>query len=72
MYRMIDKIKDSFEVKRTVPGNVDYYEENGLDLARYKYVFWVTSSNRMGESQSTSQVIFNPPPVGKRRHHFCW
>ncbi len=61
---MIDKTLDSFEEKRTVPGNVDYYEENGLDLSRFKYIFWATSSNRMGESLPTLQLIFNPPPIG--------
>lgn len=64
-YRMIDKTSDSFETKRTVPGNVDYYEENGLDLSNFKYVFWVTSSNRMGESQTSSQLVLTPPPKGR-------
>jgi hypothetical protein len=61
---MIDKSADSYEIKRTVPANIDIFEENGLDLSRSKYIFWVTSSNRMGESQPSSQVMLSPPPVG--------
>lgn len=66
--RVIDKMSDSY-VKRTVPGNVDYHEENDLDLSRFKYVFWVTSSSHMGESQPSKQLIFSPPPLGKNNLH---
>ncbi|XP_035704830.1 Down syndrome cell adhesion molecule-like protein Dscam2 isoform X2 [Folsomia candida] len=65
-FRVIDKMSDSY-VKRTVPGNVDYHEENDLDLSRFKYVFWVTSSSHMGESQPSKQLIFSPPPLVETR-----
>jgi len=61
----MEKPGDSYEIKRTIPANVDSFEENGLDLTRFKYIFWVTSSNRLGESPPSTQLILMPPPIGK-------
>lgn len=60
----MEKPGDSYDIKRTVSANVDSFEENGLDLTRFKYIFWVTSSNRLGESQPSPQLILTPPPIG--------
>ncbi|CAL8083145.1 unnamed protein product [Orchesella dallaii] len=66
-YRIMEKPGDSYEIKRTIPANVDSFEENGLDLTRFKYIFWVTSSNRLGESPMSTQLILTPPPIVETR-----
>ena len=61
----MDGNTDSFESKRKVPPVTTSYLESQLDLARHKYVFWVTASNVKGESVPSTQIIFMPPPIGE-------